>query len=238
MASLAEATGAGLGCSLAQFFWFNITEGNRPMLPTISAAQYAALRFLRETGFLRDVGVLRGPVVAVMCSDGHQILEKIRYLESCTEHLDEPCQHIIATNGGALVLAEDSPIAYDTFEGTQVNMAACCISNVKRGCIVKRPRTIVLKTHFPCAMAKGLSVGRVLSYQAQGHARIEGTVLRTLRESGITSVERVVCHTHINYRGYREADRLRCTYAFDPADERLRYLERYIEQGLEQRRCA
>lgn len=205
------------------------------MLPTISAADYAVLRFLRDRAFLRNVEVLRGPVVTVMCSDGHQILEKIRHQESCTEHAGAPCQHIIATNGGALVLAEDSPIAYDTFEGTQINMAACCLTNVRRGCLVKEPRTIVLKTHFPCAMAKGLSVAEVLSYQAKGYARVTGTVLRTLRESGLTTVERVVCHTHINYRGHREADRLCCTYAFDPHDERLPCLESYIADGMEER---
>lgn len=201
---------------------------------TFSAADYAALRFLREEHFLRNVGVLKGPVVAVMCSDGHQILEKIGFLESCTTHDNEPCQHIIATNGGALVLAEDSPIAYDSFEGTTVNMAACCITNVRRGCMIKKPRTLVLKTHFPCAMAldRDLSVAEVLTLQAKGHARIEGTVLRTLRERGMTSIERVLCCVHVNYRGHRAEKKTCCTYTFDPHDPRLGYLSEYIEDGV------
>lgn len=204
------------------------------MFSTISAADNAALRFLRDQRFLRNVGMLKGPVVTVMCADGHQIIEKIRHLESCTEHDDEPCQHIIATNGGALILAEDSPIAYDVFEGTKVNMAACCIVNVKRGCSIKHPRTVVLKTHFPCAMAKAhdLSVAQVLMYQAKGHTRIEGTVLRTLRESGMDTIERVICCVHVNYRGHREGERLQSTYAFDPHDPRIPRLDRYIEEGL------
>lgn len=204
------------------------------MFPKISAADYAALRFLRDEHFLKNIGVLKGPVVAVLCSDGHQILEKIRHMESCTEHEGTPCQHVIATNGGALVLAEDSPIAYDTFEGTAVNMAACCITNVKRGCLVKQPKTIVLKTHFPCAMAfaNKLSVAQVLMYQAKGHTRVRGTVLRVLREAGMTSVEKVLCCVHVNYSGHREEQRVHCTYAFDPDDVRLSNLEQYIGDGL------
>lgn len=224
-----------------QIGFSNTIRRREEVIPMISAADYAALRFLREEQFLKNVGALKGPVVAVMCSDGHQILEKIGFLESCTEHDTEPCQHIIATNGGALVLAEDSPIAYDLFEGMRVNMAACCITNVKRGCVVKQPKTIVLKTHFPCAMALAhdLSVANVLTFQAKGYTRIEGTVLRTLRESGITSVERVLCCVHVNYRGYRSEKKTRCTYAFDPHDARLSRLDEHIRDGLAaQRRRA
>jgi hypothetical protein len=202
-------------------------------LPTITAAQYAALRFLRsgEFPFLTDIGTVQGPTVVVMCSDGHQILEKIRHLEACTEHEEEPCQHIIATNGGALVLAEDSPIARDSLLGVEARMDICCLANVMRGCRIKKPRTLILKTHFPCAMGSGLSVAEIFQYQAKGYERIMQTVLPSLKERGYDSIRQIVCHTHVNYRGFeRSMNAMQRTYAFNPRDKRLGDLAAYIDQ--------
>ena len=201
---------------------------------TLTAAQYAALRFLRTTEFLTDVGTLRGPTVVVLCSDGHQILEKIQYLESCTEHQGEPCQHIIATNGGALVLDAESPIARDVFDGVPVPMDACCLVNVLRGCRIKRPRTLILKTHFPCAMARTWSVGKALTHQARGYERVRRTVCRQLETEGVV-IERITCHVHVNYGSYENPNGSKRTYAFDPADPRLADIESHIAHGSPER---
>lgn len=161
----------------------------------LSDDDYDYLRILLEERILTDVlpqeVSLKGGVVAITCADGDQwqdINETLRLLCLCND-LPERV-HMIRLNGGAALVAEDSPLVQEFREDKVI------IHHAKNGMILKEIDTILDIVHFRCGATSmfNLTAHEVMRLAVAGKFR-----LRKETVSEQVPVVKVVCLAHVDF---------------------------------------
>ncbi|MDP3963112.1 MAG: hypothetical protein Q8Q39_01310 [bacterium] len=159
----------------------------------ISASDFKSIVELRKFGVLADVDPHRLPqkegVIATPCADGDQMIDVFtRQVEYAAQAGHAPRPHMLALNGGALLIAEDSPL------NKKLREDLVYIEHIKGGIMLKGMRTIVLYTHAPCGAAGlvKLSFVECIELLIKAKARISSEIPDA----------KVVCFCHID----RETD--------------------------------
>lgn len=131
---------------------------------------------LRYGKVLRDVEGrrLEGRIGVVTCGDGHQIGDILGYqVAVCGEHREDPVVHVLALNGGALLIPEDSPLNND-FPTTDLLL----LEQMRVAKDVKDLSIFALYTHHPCAMAArvGLTLPQQINLLLEAKRRVKQTM--------------------------------------------------------------
>jgi hypothetical protein len=120
---------------------------------TLTEADLNYARMLRVTNALADIDSanmdLSTGVIAVMCCDGHQMEDRHEYLTAMLKANGSPSViHKITRHGGALRLAENSPL---NKRGRTTD--ADLLDEIAEAAEMKNIGTVLLEAHAPCGMA-------------------------------------------------------------------------------------
>lgn len=159
---------------------------------------------LRNGEVLRDVEGHRldGRIGVVTCGDGHQICDILEHQAAvCGEFCEDPVIHVLALNGGALLIPEDSPLNTD-FPAKDLML----LEEMRVACEVKNLGVIALYTHYPCAMARreALSLPKQLDLLARAKRRVKKEM----------PAIKVACFCHVDHCEL-SGEQKRRTYYFD-----------------------
>jgi hypothetical protein len=129
---------------------------------------------LREQHILGDVDsckldIVNG-IILVTCSDGDQILDTLEHAQGLfRERSIKPRIHLIALNGGALLVSKKSPLVADDREDQII------LKHVAKAQKLKGINTIALYTHAPCGAGTdaGLSLQQEIKLLFSAKGRIK-----------------------------------------------------------------
>ncbi len=154
----------------------------------ISPTDRNLVREMREFGVLRDAEGHRldqaSGVILVACADGDQMPDLFRFQAGMSDGQREvPRVHVLALNGGALLIPDGSPI-------TNVGEDRVIIEHLRGAQGLKGISTVALYVHAPCGMAYGaqLSFEGVIGLLMQAKTRVKEMV------PGL----RVACFCHVD----------------------------------------
>lgn len=119
---------------------------------TLTRADHAIKMRLRKAGVLGDLDGnrldLRQGVIMVTCADGDQLYDIFAHKAlAVMQQRSDARIHTLALNGGALLLAEDSPLSRTNNEGTVL------MEHIRGAMKLKGMRTVALYAHAPCGAA-------------------------------------------------------------------------------------
>lgn len=123
--------------------------------------------------------------IMVTCADGDQMTDVYRHHEGvCIHHRSDPRIHLFSLNGGAKLIAENSPLQMGGED--EILLKHMQFARVK-----KDIETVVLYAHAPCGAAydHDLSFSDVLELLFAGKDRVKRTL------PGI----KVACFCHVDY---------------------------------------
>lgn len=130
--------------------------------------------------------------IAVFCGDCDQADELIKQQEHyCRERSAEPRIHRLSLNGGALRIAERTPI----YAGDGADRVL--LQDIGATLVMKGIRTVVLFGHAPCVAA------RMFGLNAQESVRLLLAAKRRVRATVEVAVPRVIvaCKMHVDWGG-------------------------------------
>lgn len=143
-------------------------------MATISETDLRAIISLRKDGVLADIDPHRltqqKGVIVVPCADGDQMPDVFAQQAAYAEQAGlEPRPHVLALNGGALLLPENSPL------NKAVREDLVLLKHIKDAVPMKNIHTVVIYTHAPCgaAGAANLSFVRCMDLLVKAKARIK-----------------------------------------------------------------
>lgn len=137
---------------------------------------------------------LQARVVFVPCSDGDQMPDLYNHqLSLCRKtNPHDYMTHTIALNGGALNLAEESPLSQVFREDLVL------LRHIEQALTIKpNVNTVVLYSHFPCGAARLQQLGIVesLMYLFLGKERLR---------KAIPAIRNIACYFHVDYKGTKK----------------------------------
>lgn len=148
---------------------------------------------LRQAGVFEDLKnhLIKDPHhIIVPCSDGHQMRDLFwNHLRRLERNDPEPIIHTLALNGGALLIAESSPMNRVFREDLVI------LHHLKQAITMKGVKTVVLYAHCPCGAAyhQGLTLRQAISLLVESKSRAQACL------PGID----VSCYYHIDYGNRR-----------------------------------
>ncbi|OGZ07818.1 MAG: hypothetical protein A3C93_05860 [Candidatus Lloydbacteria bacterium RIFCSPHIGHO2_02_FULL_54_17] len=157
-----------------------LSEEDRRTIRMFSEKKVRVLRKVRP----QLVDETNGAIL-VTCADGDQMENVFLYHRKiCLHHREEHRPHLLSLNGGAKLIASDSPLRH----GDEDTVLLGHLKDARR---MKGIETIVLYAHAPCgaAYAHKLSFYRVLELLFAGRERVEREM------PGV----KVTCFCHVDY---------------------------------------
>lgn len=145
---------------------------------------------IRTAGVLQDVNGhqldLRAGAILVMCSDGDQAVDVFQHQTGLhTPQRGTARPHVLALNGGGLLLPEGSPVAH-------YGEGAMLVAHILGARALKGITTVVLYVHAPCgmALAAGLYFEQVLELLMTAKLRV-----KVMGGDGV----KVACFVHVDW---------------------------------------
>ncbi len=144
---------------------------------SLSTEEMACVRALRNLGALKEVsleklfGVCRSAMI--VCPDGHQLPELYEHHAKICQGEEEPMHHPLALNGGAMLLAQESPLLIQK-DGTYVPDGEVLLRHLEMAIKLKQPQAVILYAHAPCGMARthGLTIDQQVDLLIRGKRRV------------------------------------------------------------------
>lgn len=182
------------------------------LMSQLSEADHSFLRRMRDREILRHVSApqfdLSEGIVLATCADGAQFDDLYGHLRKvCLDRgLDQARIHPLGLNGGALQIAEESPLN-DALGEDRVYM-----HHIAGARILKGYHTVVLMAHGPCGAASlaGMTLEQELDFlmlakqrvRSESDAQTATLAARLGKEVPIPQVK-VICLFHVDYGGQR-----------------------------------
>lgn len=119
----------------------------------ISSEEQTLFEAYRRWRILEHIDNARLPssVIMVICGDGDHVSDKFGYQEQlCRWKEETPRIHLIAMNGGALLIPGASPLCED---------GAVMRRHIAKARVLKNINDVVLYVHAPCGVAREFGLG-------------------------------------------------------------------------------
>jgi len=160
----------------------------------LSAVDRDYLQKLREKNILADVDAhllnQKDGVIMIACSDGDQMPDVFKkQSELILDQCENPRIHVLALNGGALVVPNDSPL------NQEINNAEVLLKNLEGAIELKKIHTLILYAHAPCGAAGlfNLDVNSVIE------ALVKSKEIIKQRFTGL----KVACFFHVDWGDHK-----------------------------------
>ena len=158
----------------------------------ISENDIKIISAMRKFGVLDDIDPHRlaqeQGIIPIPCADGDQMIDIFQHqLKIALEGGVAPRPHQLSLNGGALLIAEESPLNKELREDLVL------LAHIRGAMVLKKIRTVVLYAHAPCGAAglAGLSFERCIDLLMKAKARVKKEI------PGM----KVACFCHVDRKG-------------------------------------